>query len=286
LRFILTLSVATTGQLLAMTVGSREDFTVDGENYVLGELQELLGYRFHDRRILERALTHSSWRHEARSQGEEDPLDNEPLEFLGDAVLDLVVAQELFRMNPDAEEGFLTRARSTLVSTGTLAEVARELSLGRCLRLGRGEAASGGEGKDTILENTLEALLAAVLLDGGMRAAEEVVLRLFAERMERLRPGANLTRDDKSRLQELVQSRGLPPPVYRLRRESGLDHKKVFHVAVCLEGLDLALSTGGSKKEAQQAAARAALDRFAPGGVPDEEALDRLMDQLDGDDDD
>lgn len=257
---------------------------MNGEDFVLGELQKKLGYGFRDRRHLERALTHSSWRHEARSQGAEDPLDNEPLEFLGDALLGLAVARALFRLNPDAEEGFLTRARSTLVSTGTLAEVAREISLGRCLRLGRGEAASGGEGKETILENTLEALLAGVLLDGGVAAAEAVVLRLFGERMERLRPGADLTRDDKSRLQELIQSRGLPPPVYQIRRETGLDHQKRFHVAVCLEGVDLALADGGSKKEAQQAAAQAALERFAPGGVPDEEALARLRSRVGGDD--
>ncbi len=256
---------------------------MNGEDYVLGELQKQLGYRFRDRTHLERALTHSSWRHEARSQGAEDPLDNEPLEFLGDALLGLAVARALFRLNPDAEEGFLTRARSTLVSTGTLAEVARELSLGRCLRLGRGEAASGGGGKETILENTLEALLAGVLLDGGVEAAEGVVLRLFGERLERLHPGADLTRDDKSKLQELVQSRGLPPPLYQIRGESGLDHQKRFQVAVCLEDLDLALAEGGSKKEAQQAAARAALRRFAPGGVPDEQALARLQQRGGGD---
>lgn len=249
---------------------------MNGEDYVLGELQEKLGYRFRDRTYLERALTHSSWRHEARSQGAEDPLDNEPLEFLGDALLSLAVARALFRLNPEAEEGFLTRARSTLVSTGTLAEVARELFLGRCLRLGHGEAASGGEGKDTILENTLEALLAAVLLDGGVEAAEGVVLRLLGERLERLRPGADMTRDVKSRLQELLQSRGLAPPSYKVVRESGLDHEKRFLVAVCLGDAALAQSEGGSKKEAQQAAARMALECFAPDGVPDEEALARL----------
>jgi ribonuclease-3 len=257
---------------------------VNGEDYVLGDLQKQLGYRFRDRAYLERALTHSSWRHEARSQSAEDPLDNEPLEFLGDALLGLAVARALFRLNPDAEEGFLTRARATLVSTGTLAEVARELSLGRCLRLGRGEAASGGEGKETILENTLEALLAAVLLDGGVEAAEGVVLRLFGERLEQLRPGADLTRDDKSRLQELLQSRGLPPPLYKIRSEQGPDHDKRFRVAVCLEDLDLALAEGGSKKEAQQAAASAALERYSPGGVPNEEALARLERQAGGDD--
>jgi ribonuclease-3 len=246
---------------------------VNGEDIALGELQEKIGYRFRDRGHLERALTHSSWRHEARSQGAEDPLDNEPLEFLGDALLSLAVARALFKLNPDAEEGFLTRARSTLVSTGTLAEVARELSLGRCLRLGRGEAASGGEGKDTILENTLEALLAAVLLDGGVEAAEGVVLRVLGDRLERLRPGEDQTRDVKSKLQELLQSRGLPPPSYKVRRESGLDHEKRFLVEVCLENTALALAEGGSKKEAQRVAAELALLRFAPGGVPDEKAL-------------
>lgn len=256
---------------------------MNGEDYVLGELQEKLGYQFRERRHLERALTHSSWRHEARSQGAEDPLDNEALEFLGDALLGLAVARALFLLNPDAEEGFLTRARSTLVSTGTLAEVARELSLGRCLRLGRGEAASGGEGKDTILENTLEALLAAVLLDGGVEAAESVVLRLFGDRLERLRPGADLTRDDKSRLQELLQSRGLPAPVYKVLRESGMDHQKRFQIMVGIDGRDLALAEGGSKKEAQQCAAQSALHRFAPGGIPDEEALARLANSADED---
>jgi len=249
---------------------------MNGEDYVLGQLQEQLGYRFRDRRILERALTHSSWRHEARSQGADDPLDNEPLEFLGDALLGLAVARELFRRNPDAEEGFLTRARSALVSTGTLAEVARELSLGRCLRLGRGEAASGGEGKDTILENTVEAIIAAVLLDGGVEDAEAVVLRLLDERMGRLRPGADLTRDVKSKLQELMQSRGLPPPAYRVRAESGREHEKRFLVAVCTGGITLAEAEGGSKKEAQRAAAEQAFDRFAPGGAPDEAALAAL----------
>jgi ribonuclease-3 len=256
---------------------------VNGEDHILGELQKRLGYRFRERRHLERALTHSSWRHEARSQGAEDPLDNEPLEFLGDAVLGFLVARTLFRWNPDAREGFLTRARSTLVSTGTLAEVAREISLGRCLRLGRGEAASGGEGKETILENTLEALMAAVLLDGGVRAAEGVVLRLFGERMERLRPGADLTRDDKSRLQELLQSRGLPAPVYTVLRESGLDHQKRFQVVVRVGGRELAQAEGGSKKEAQRSAAQTALDRFTPEGVPDEEALIRLADPAEED---
>lgn len=253
---------------------------MNGEDYVLGVLQEQLGYRFRDRRLLERALTHSSWRHEARSQGAADPLDNEPLEFLGDAMLSLAVARALFDLNPGAEEGFLTRARAALVSTGTLSEVAREISLGRCLRLGRGEAASGGEGKDTILENTLEAVFAAVMLDGGVEAAEGVVLRLLGRRLERLRPGEDMTRDDKSRLQELLQSRGLPAPAYGVARESGLDHEKVFHVVVHAGGLALSRARGGSKKEAEQAAARAALSQLAPGGKPEDEALDRLAEEL------
>jgi len=195
-------------------------------------------------------------------------------------MLSLAVARALFDLNPGAEEGFLTRARAALVSTGTLSEVAREIALGRCLRLGRGEAASGGEGKDTILENTLEAVFAAVMLDGGVQAAEGVVLRLLGRRLERLRPGEDMTRDDKSRLQELLQSRGLPAPVYRVEKESGLDHEKVFLVAVLAGGRELTRARGGSKKEAQQAAARAALCLLAPGGP----ALDSLAQALRGDD--
>lgn len=214
--------------------------------------EERLAYRFHDRRLLLRALTHSSWRNEDAVCRR----DNQRLEFLGDAVLSLVVSEAIFRRLPDVPEGELTRKRARIVRGSALAAASRRLDLGRALRLGRGETRSGGAGKDSILADAFEAVLGAVYLDGGYTAAAAVVRRLFAEQLE---AGEGL-RDPKSRLQEAVQTGGRGAPEYELLRREGPEHEATFVVAVSVDGERVAEGQGRSKKDAEMAAAAVALE--------------------------
>lgn len=217
-----------------------------------GQLQEALGYRFRDEELLERALTH-------RSVGASN---NERLEFLGDAVLGLVISEALYHRFPRVEEGDLSRLRAHLVKRERLAEVAQELSLGELLHLGGGERKSGGRRRDSILADAVEALLAAVYLDGGYGAAHELVERLFESRIRAL-PEPEALKDPKTRLQEHLQGQGAQRPEYRLIEEQGEAHSRQFHVLCQLPDQSLRVEGfGRSRRQAEQAAARAALDRL------------------------
>jgi len=217
------------------------------------ELEERLGYRFRDRRLLEEALTHASLGGRRRRT-------NERLEFLGDRVLGLALAHLLIERFPHDPEGALGRRQAHLASRDILAEVARAIGLGRYLRLARGEEESGGRDNPTILADALEAVLGAVFLDGGFAEAERIVRALFAPRLPELhRP----PRDAKTALQEWAQGRGLPLPEYHLVERRGPPHAPEFTVEVRVRGLAPERASGTSKRSAEQAAARRLLERIA-----------------------
>ncbi len=217
------------------------------------ELEERLGYRFRDRRLLEEALTHASLGGRRRRT-------NERLEFLGDRVLGLSLAHLLVERFPKDPEGALGRRQAHLASRDTLAEVARTIGLGRYLELARGEEESGGRDNPTILADALEAVLGAVFLDGGFAPAERIVRDLFEPKLSGLR---RPPRDAKTALQEWAQGRGLPLPEYHLVERRGPPHAPEFTVEVRVRGLPPERATGTSKRTAEQAAARRLLERIA-----------------------
>ncbi|GAC1359261.1 MAG: ribonuclease III [Acidobacteriaceae bacterium] len=235
-----------------------------------------LTHRFRDPTLLQWALTHRSLSYERAPEESARPsADNEQLEFIGDAVLGLVVAESLFRRFPDSREGELTRLRASLVSKKHLAEVAALLDLGSMLLLGRAEEQSGGRHKPALLANALEAVIAALYLDGGLKAAEDFVGRVVVapylpELEVALSSGGKFTGaigDHKSALQEYMQSAGAGQPQYVLKAQSGPDHRKTFRVEVRVkegngDSRPIAESDGASKKQAQQEAARIALERL------------------------
>jgi ribonuclease III len=233
------------------------------------QFEERLGHKFLVPALLERALTHSSAVPELRAgqtdptQGEVLAQDNEQLEFLGDAVLELLASEYLLRTFPDWSEGQLSKSRARIVNAHSLENAARRLGLGEHLRVGRGEEKTGGREKQTLLADAFEAVLAAVYLDAGLDAAREVLRRaLFDQALEER--GESISESDrKSALQEFLQGRGQPPAEYRLARESGPDHQKIFQIEVWVNGECLASGLGSTKKEAEQKAARTALERLA-----------------------
>ena len=221
----------------------------------MSELEERLGYRFRDPSLLELALTHSSWANE-RGLGHRGC--NERLEFLGDSILGFVVAEALYMTYGNKSEGEMTRMRAELVCENSLVEAASALGLGEQLRLSRGEALGGGRHRPSMIADAFEAVLAAIYLDGGEASA-----RRFLERT--ILPKINSTADNhdyKTLLQEAVQSLGISAPTYRLVGESGPDHQKVFTSQTIYDGKVAGEGSGRSKKEAEQAAARAAYARF------------------------
>lgn len=224
-------------------------------------LEEALGYRFENRELLREALYHSSYVNEQR---ELHLRDNERLEFLGDAVLDLVVSHMLMIEFPETREGDLSRMRATIVNELQLADVALSLDLGRHLLLGRGEVMSSGQRKSSILADALEAVFAAVYLDGGLPAAFEVIGRHFSAKISHAGEGV-AAEDFKSRLQELVQVRFKTIPDYHVVGESGPDHDKTFEVRLRIGSLLTTHGTGKSKKAAEQAAACVALGKLLAG---------------------
>ncbi len=219
----------------------------------LDALQKALDYNFREPRHLREALQHRSFVNE---NPQSDLRDNETLEFLGDAVLNLVVGHVLMQRHPRMKEGDLSRTRAQLVSEVRLAEVARTIDLGRYVKLGRGETQTGGREKPSILADTLEALLAAVYLDGGYQAAFDVIASRLAFQFETAGT-AVADADFKSRLQEYAQNHLQTMPVYRVVEARGPDHDKVFKVELALQGLRVH-GTGRSKKAAEQDAARQA----------------------------
>lgn len=220
------------------------------------ELEEALGYSFARPALLERALVHRSFANDTA----ESVADNERLEFLGDAVLGLVIADHLARTFPGVAEGRLTQARAALVQEKTLGGVARQIGLGGHIQLGRGELEQGGRQKDSILSDGLEAVFGAVYRDGGLPAATAVVLRLFREALDRRSAdgGPWAPRSARSLLQEAVQ-RGGPPPAYRITGASGPPHQPTFRAEVVHQDEVLGVGEGSSKQAAKEDAARVAL---------------------------
>lgn len=222
------------------------------------ELETKLNYTFRNPALLEEALNHSSYANEHRGRRMNS---NERLEFLGDSVLGFVTAEFLFLQHPDLPEGDLTRIRAALVCEQSLYEVARKLELGRYLKLGKGEEAGGGRERTSILADAVEAVFAAVYLDGGITAASALIHRclLDAEREEAVE---ERRRDFKTELQELVQRKANQVLLYRMAGERGPDHDKTFLAEVLLNGTVIGSGGGHSKKEAEQSAARAAMEEL------------------------
>ncbi|MCD8353692.1 MAG: ribonuclease III [Clostridiales bacterium] len=219
-------------------------------------LEEKLGYHFRDPSLLENALTHSSYANEHHMGSIHS---NERLEFLGDSVLGMVTADSLYHTFPNLPEGELTRLRANLVCEGSLAMVARQLDLGSYLKLGKGEAGGGGGQRPSIIADAVEAVLAAVYLDGGISQARRIVQRFILSNIDQVQEAS---RDHKTYLQELVQRKSGQSLSYRLIGESGPDHNKTFTMEVLLNGVSVGSGSGRSKKEAEQMAAKAAIARL------------------------
>jgi ribonuclease-3 len=224
----------------------------------LDEAQQAIGYTFRNVRLLDEALTHTSHVNELK---EKSLPDNERLEFLGDAVLALIVSEQVASACPDSTEGTLSKLRARLVSETSLARAARRLELGKLIRLGRGEELTQGRDKDSILANALEAVLAAMYRDGGLEAARAFALKAFAQELREATSNSGLPSDDyKTQLQEWCQREHDSTPQYVTTKESGPDHQKQFDVQVLVQGKIVGHGTGRSKKEAEQAAAHEALE--------------------------
>ncbi len=233
----------------------------------LETLENSLGYSFRDKELLQRSLTHRSWANEKFQGGPEAAAraeQNESLEFVGDSVLGLVIAETLYRKHPDLNEGDLTLMKHRLVSTTTLAQVAAELELGNAVRLGRGEQKSGGREKPAILADTLEAVIAAIFFDGGYEKAREAVNHIFAAAIEKATPKDST--DFKTMLQERLQAAKLPAPKYALVRSEGMPHSRTFMVEATWEG-GRTIGIGRSIKSAEMIAASEALNILAAAGA-------------------
>lgn len=223
---------------------------------LLSDIQQRIAYRFSDPELLERSLTHKSYANENKV-----PFHNERMEFLGDAVLNLVVSEYLMKTCPDSTEGDLSRLRAAIVSEPALAKIARKIGLGKYILLGRGEEQTGGRDKDSLLANCLEALIASVYLDTGKEAAESFITRFFEEAIKKTCvSGGSL--DYKTQLQELCQERLKQLPEYRIVSETGPDHQKQFEVEVWVKNRLSGRGAGKSKKEAEQRAAKKALEKL------------------------
>ena len=221
----------------------------------MDSLEKKLGHVFRDRALLATALTHSSYANENRGRGE----CNERLEFLGDSVLGMVVADALYRRFPELPEGRMTRLRAQLVCEESLHRVASELGLGEYVRLGRGEEHTGGRRRTSILADAVEAVIAAMYLDGGLETAKAFIERQILSALDGSGPAMRVE-DCKTELQELVQKKSGQSLSYELLGESGPDHDKTFTSQVSLNGRPIGSGSGRTKKEAEQAAARAALE--------------------------
>ena len=222
----------------------------------LTDFEQRIGYSFERRELLTRALTHKSYSHEAKGDAMRD---NETFEFLGDSVLGFVIGDTLFHRFPELDEGALSKMKAYLVSATSLAAKARLYGMGEVILLGVGEEKSGGRRKDSLLANLFEALIAAVYLDGGIVPARHMIERSFVHDLASLNEQDLLFHDYKTALQELAQGKGLPLPEYNVVGENGPDHDKRFIVEVKV-GDQSARGEGSSKKEAQQQAAKHALD--------------------------
>ncbi len=227
----------------------------------LADIQKCIGIKFKNETLLRLALTHSSYVNEYPAIA---PYSNERLEFLGDAVLDMVIAEDLYFKYPEHHEGELTGFRAALVCTSTLSSIARKIGLGDCLLLGKGEEASGGRDKEANLAGALEALAAAVYLDKGLEIARGFLLKLFEAELAKMGEKESCV-DYKSRLQHIFQARkdvDKKTPVYSIIAETGPDHKRIFTAEVKVGNTLLGRGTGKSKKIAEIEAARTALEKL------------------------
>lgn len=228
----------------------------------LSKLEQLIGYTFKNISLLERALTHRSWAFEKLPSGKEEEirdLHNESLEFVGDSVLGLAIAEQLFIRSPKASEGDLTLMKHHLVSTESLAKVAKNIGLSKFLQIGRGEEKTGGRKKQAMQANTLEAVIAAVFFDSGYIAARAFVSRIFAEELKSATPRGSL--DYKTLLQETLQAQKLTAPTYRVVKTEGLPHERIFFVEAIWEN-NIVKGKGTSIKSAEMTAAKAALKKL------------------------
>jgi len=230
----------------------------EGREKSLRRLEKKIRCRFKSLELLDQGLRHKSFVHETLEAGGRD---NERLEFLGDAVLDLAIGQLIMERHPDYSEGKLSRLRAAVVNEARLAQIAQELVLGEYLLLGKGEEMSGGRTKSSILAASLEALLAAVYIDRGFKKALQVIAQLFTPHLERAEKGG-LVQDFKTTLQEVAQEILKATPRYLLVKQFGPDHKKVFGVKVLIRDEVAAIGAGKSKKEAEQRAAQKTLEKM------------------------
>jgi ribonuclease III len=229
------------------------------------QFEDRLGRKFKNPELLQRALTHSSAIPDLRAadaKGLALAQDNEQLEFLGDAVLNLLASEYLLEKFPQWSEGQLSKSRARLVNAQALESAARRINLGEHLRLGRGEEKTNGREKPALLADAFEAVIAAIYLDGGLAAARETLRNALFDSALEERGSTLFETDRKSALQEFLQGRGKPPAEYRLASESGPDHRKTFEVEVWVNGSCMASGQGSTKKEAEQRAARTALERL------------------------
>jgi len=237
---------------------------VTNQETSLEALEEILQYKFADRCLLERAITHRSWAHEQvapSAHGEARRLHNEAFEFLGDSVLGLIVANHLYLSNPDASEGELSRMKHRLVSAATLANASLRLGLGDFVRFGRGEERSGGSRKRALLADVFEALTGAIFLDAGLAAATSFIKRALREELAHSDPESAAAADHKTLLQETLQALKQPAPQYVVVETLGPPHQRVFHVEVTWPGGKV-LGSGKSIKAAESVAARLALEQM------------------------
>lgn len=219
----------------------------------LHELQKRLDYRFFNTGLLKTALTHSSYVNENKLKYEEN---NERLEFLGDALLDAIISDYLFRRYPEAQEGFLTKERAALVCEDALFECGNNINLGYYLKLGRGEEKNGGRTRKSMIADAVEAVIGAVFLDGGWKATRKVAFGLLGDKINQAESGTLMIEDYKSMVQEKLQSAGFTDIKYVLAWSEGPDHDKTFHIDLIVNGQTKARGVGKSKKKAEQAAAQ------------------------------
>ncbi|MFC1559664.1 ribonuclease III [Candidatus Margulisiibacteriota bacterium] len=220
------------------------------------DLEKKIGVTFLSKALLNQSLTHSSYAYESR----EKISDNERLEFLGDAVLKLVVSEYLFHKFPERQEGDLTKIRASVISDVTLASVAQRMGIGSFILLGANEKRTGGADRKSNLANSFEALLGAVYLDGGIGKSREMVLRFLTGEIDKVSKEGYI-RDFKSALQEFVQKKGWGLPLYRVVNEAGPRHRRIFLMEVVIKGKSMGVGKGPSKKESEQAAAKIALSK-------------------------
>lgn len=220
--------------------------------------ETMIGYTFKDIQLLDKALTHSSY---IKETGQSRLNDNERLEFLGDAFLDAIIGEALFKRLPRAAEGKLTKARASIVCEKSLAEAGRRLSIGEHMMFSRGEEKSGGRDRDSILADGMEAVIGAIYLDSGYQQARDFVLEIFADALQDAGRGKLSNQDYKSELQELLQGQGILDIRYILEREEGPDHNKTFSVRLEIRGQAAGRGSGKSKKIAEQNAAKDAIER-------------------------